>query len=207
MAGTCGIEQDELHKKSILTEIDNNTDSVSAVLILADGIVPRMTAETDYTFSTLSAIFPKSLTNNIALMFTNVQNTQSWRFSQETDLGVLKDAPLFVLDNPIALQTRFKDDPAMRRMVKACEQRALEMLVKLFDWLDGLQPQPATEIVRLYEHYQIIQAKTTKILAQIDQTVVIKEGLDTLMTTLKKHSDVSPPCYVHLVLGSYVCWT
>ena len=27
-------------------------------------------------------------------------------------------------------------------MVKANEQRALEILVHLFDWLDGLEPQP-----------------------------------------------------------------
>lgn len=201
MAGTCGIEQDELHKKSILTEIEKYVDSISAVLILADGIVPRISVETDYTFSALSAIFPQTLTNNIAFLFTNVQNPQSWRFSQETDLGVLKDAPLFLLDNPIALRNRFMDDPDMGEMVKVCEQRALEMLVNLFDWLDGLEPQPATEITRLYESYQSIESKTTSVLAQIDQTVAMKAELDTL-----KYSAVSPPPFFNLTLESYACW-
>ena len=40
------------------------------------------------------------------------------------------------------------------RAVKAGEQSALEMLVDLFDWLDGLEPQPTREIFPLYEEPQ-----------------------------------------------------
>lgn len=35
----------------------------------------------------------------------------------------------------------------MCKAVKAGEENALEMLVNLFDWLDGLEPEPVTEIV------------------------------------------------------------
>ena len=35
----------------------------------------------------------------------------------------------------------------MCNAVKPGEQNALEMLVKLFDWLDGLEPRGTTEIV------------------------------------------------------------
>ena len=55
----------------------------------------------------------------------------------------------FVLDNPVALQKKYlklKDDPNMkkecmelRKMVKVGEQKALGMLVHLFDWLGGLE--------------------------------------------------------------------
>ena len=38
-----------------------------------------------------------------------------------------------------------------RRMVKAAEQEALEVLVDIIDWLDGLEPQPTADIV---PHYQ-----------------------------------------------------
>jgi hypothetical protein len=190
-----------------MKEIENYIDSISAVLILADGIVPRITVETGYTFSVLSTIFPKTLTNNIAIMFTNVQNPQYWKFSHETDLGVLRDAPLFLINNPIALQNRFKDDRDMRIMVKASEQRALEMLARLFGWLDGLEPRPATEIIHLYRNYEVIESKISNVLSQIDQTVAMRAELDTLMVTLKKNSDVSLPHYVHLAFESYVCWT
>ena len=36
----------------------------------------------------------------------------------------------------------------LRRAVKAGEENALEVLVDLFDWLDGLEPQPTTEVYR-----------------------------------------------------------
>ncbi len=191
MAGTRDIEQDELHKKSIITNIEQHVDSIDAVLILTDGIVSRITVEVDYTFAVLSAMFPKTLVSNIAFMFTNVRDPRSWRFSQEMLPEALKNAPQFLLDNPLALQNRFKNDPNKKGMVKACEQRALEMLVTLFDWLDGLKPQPAAEIVSLYEKYENIEAKTITALAQADQAVAMKAEIDKRIVRLMKNSAVS----------------
>jgi len=81
-------------------------------------------------------------------MFTNVLSPLHWNFSGDTIPEVLKDAPHFLLNNPVALQRKYlrlqsdqnmkKGKVALRREVKAGEQTALEMLVDLFDWLDGL---------------------------------------------------------------------
>ena len=59
----------------------------------------------------------------------------------------------------------------LRNDVKAGEQNALEMLVELFDWLDGLEPQGTTEIVA---RSQRREAKSTIILAPMDQVVAKK---------------------------------
>ena len=190
-----------------MTRIKDQVASVNAVLIVADGIVQRITVDTDYVFSALSAIFPKTLANNVAFMFTNVRSPPSWRFSQEEDLGVLKGAPQFLLDNPFVFQNRFRDDPNMRRAVKACEQRSLEMLVKFFDWLDGLEPQPTTEIICLFEKYQNIEAKTINTLAQMDHAMLMKTEIDQLMITLNKNSEVSLSSCLHLALKFHVRWT
>jgi len=103
---------------------------------------------TSYALSTLSSIFPKPLASKIAFMFTNVLSPLHWNFSGDTIPEVLEDAPHFFLSNPVALQRKYlklKDDQNMkkekgdfRKAVKAAEQVALEMLVDLFDWLDGL---------------------------------------------------------------------
>jgi len=68
----------------------------------------------------------------------------------------LQNAPQFLLNNPVALQKKYlklKDDPNMkktnaelRKAVKVGEENGLEMLVELYDWLDGLEPRPTTEI-------------------------------------------------------------
>jgi hypothetical protein len=207
LADARGIQQDELHKRSIATEIQKHVDSVTAVLILANGTVPRITVGTDYVLSTLSAIFPKTLANNIAFVFTNVPSPLSWNFSQGTIPGVLKDAPQLLLDNPIALQKRYlslKDNLSkrarveMRKAVRDGEQRALElMLVTLFDWLDGLQPQPTTEIVYLYDMSQTIEAMITNTLAQMEQAAAKKVEIERLMADLETNSNVGPsPVFV-----------
>ena len=161
LADTRGIEQDEHHRRNILAEIRKHINAITAVLVLLNGTVPRITIGTEYALSTLSAIFPKSLVENIAFVFTNVPSPLSWQFSTDTLPDVLRDAPQFFLDNPLALQKKYlslKHDlkrknarMPIRRGVLAGEERALEMLVNLFDWSDSLKSQPTTEIVYLYD--------------------------------------------------------
>ena len=207
-----GIEQDELHKKSIATQIEKHVETINAVIVFVNGTTPSITEGTDYTLSTLSALFPKTLANNIAFMFTNVPDTASWRFSEDTIPEMLKEAPQFLLDNPIALQKRYlrlknylnksQVEAEMRKAVQAGEQRALEMLVNFFDWLDDLEPQPTMDIINLYEMSQAIEAFNPNILAQ-DLAVAKKAEIDKLITMIKKNLAVSfPPC-LHGVLKSH----
>jgi len=94
---------------------------------------------------------------------------------------VLQGAPQFLLNNPIALQRKYlklKDDPNMkkkrvdlRKAVKAGEEQGLGVLVKLFDWLDGLEPQRMAKIV---EKSQKIKAKTADRLAPMDRVAPMK---------------------------------
>src|SRR5258706_7700712 len=149
LADNCSIQQDELHKRNIATQNKQHIDSIIAVLVLVNGAVPRVAAGTDNTLSTLSAIFPKSLASNTAIMFTNVLSPPHWNLSGDTIPNSLKNAPCFLLNNPVALQKKYlkrKDDPNMktaradlRKAVKASEETAMGMLVELFDWLDGLE--------------------------------------------------------------------
>jgi hypothetical protein len=82
------------------------------------------------------------------------------------------------------------------------KQRALEMLVELFNWLDGLEPQPTTEITSLYGIYQDIEVRTIGILDQRVREVEI----DTLRIALKKYLAVSLSFCSRLALQSYARW-
>ena len=152
-------QQDALCKEKIATQIKEHIDSVSGVLVLVNGTVPGVTVGTSHALSTLSEILPSNTpANNIAVMLTNVSSPLYRNFARNIIPEVLKDAPLFLLNNPIALQRKylgFKDGPNVKKAnsdwrstVTDAEQDALEMLVGLFDWLDGLQPrpQPTTEV-------------------------------------------------------------
>ena len=176
-------QQTELHRRSISTQIKKHLDSVTAVLVLANGTVTRGTGGLQYAFSALSTIFPKTLAKNIAFVFTNIAGPLSLNFCEDTIPEVLKGAPQFQLDNPIALQRKYlklKDDPKMeqkrmitlRNEVKDGEQTALKMLVELFDWLGGLEPQAGDGGCPL----QNITALITKPPAPIDH-VALESGL------------------------------
>jgi len=215
LADTRGIDQDELHKKSIASEIQKHIGSVTAVLILANGSVPRITAGMDYALSTLSALFPKSLASNIAFIFT--MSSLSSNVSEAAIPEVLKSAPRFLLNNPISLQKKFldpTDDPSkqkrrkeMRKEIKSAEQRAMEMLVELFDWLDGLEPQSTKEILALYEQSQAIEVKITDTFAQMDQQAAKMAEINKLMEELQKKSAVSFSSSLNLLQNSYTRWT
>ena len=177
MADSRGIHQDALHKKNIATEIQNHIDSVSAVLILVNGATPRISVGMEYALSA-PTLFPKSLANNMAFLFSNVPTPLSINFPDDAIPEVLKHAPQFFIDNPIALQTQYLKQKArvsqgrekeMKKLVKRAEQNALEMLVGLFDWLDDLEPQPTTEIIAIHKKSEDIESKITDTLAQVDQ--------------------------------------
>jgi hypothetical protein len=140
------------------------------------------------------------LANNIAFVFTNVPSPLHWNFSKDTLPVVLKDAPQFLLNNPISLQKKYlklKEDQnkgrvkGLRKAVGIDKQNALEMLVELFDWLDGLEPQPTMNILSLYEKHQAIEANITSTVAQMDQAAATMVKVNELMVTSKKNSDVS----------------
>ena len=211
LADTRGIHQDEFHKKSIATQIQNHIGTVSAVLILVNGTVPRITVGTNYALSALSALFPKTLAKNIAFLFSNASSYLSLNFSSDAIPPALTNAPQFLLDNPIALVKKystFRDGPSqkvprktLRKMVLHAEQKALEMLVELFDWLDGLEPQSTTEIVDLYEKSQAIESKITNTLAQMNQAAAKIAEIKELMKVFQKKSAVRFLLYFTCILA------
>ena len=160
----------------------------------------------DCTLSALSALLPKALVNNIAFMFTRVSNSHFPGFLRSKVPRALESGPIFLLDNPIASSNKFGSDLSRRSEREAFEQRALGVLVKLFDWLDSLEPQPATEVVCLYEQYQNIGTMAINILVQRAREVEMRAEIERLMITLRKHSVVSLPLCLHLALESYPCW-
>ena len=204
MPDTRGLQQDELHKKSIATHIQAHIATVNAVLIVANGSVPRMIVGTDYA---LFAFLPKTLANNVAFLFTNILTCISFNFCEDAIPKIFKDAPRFLFNNPIALQKNFlelNDSPlhkeegaGWREMVKDAERNGLRILVDLFDWLDGREPQPTTEIVALYETSQAIKTKITNTLAQMNQAAVMIAEVNKLVKAVQTNS-VSPLLYSHL---------
>ena len=92
LADTRSPQQDELHKRSIASQIKKHIGSVSAVLVLANGTVPRVTVGTDYALSTLSAIFTDILARRIAFLLGNITSPLHSNFSKDTTPDALPNS-------------------------------------------------------------------------------------------------------------------
>lgn len=142
--------------KRIATQVEKHINSITAVIVLANGTVPHVTVGTDVTLTFLSTISLKIPAKNICCILTNLSSALFQNFPEDALPGILKDAPQFLLNNPVALQRKylkFKDTTMkkgsidLRKMVRADERQALETMVDLFEWLDVLDGPKTRNIV------------------------------------------------------------
>ncbi|KIL58591.1 hypothetical protein M378DRAFT_86306 [Amanita muscaria Koide BX008] len=206
LVDTRGLEQDKQHKASIVTAIKDHIPTVNAVLILANGTLPRLGAATDYALSTLSSIFPRSLADNIGILFTNVDDRLSWNFDQESVPESVRNTDRqFLINNPLAKWKKYvelcsqqdmkkKEHAKLKGTVREAHKKALAELVLVFDWLDTLEPQPTKEILHLYEKSLEIDRNISSFLASARQSASKKARLQTVLkdvdntkTTMEKY--------------------
>ncbi|KAF9459249.1 hypothetical protein BDZ94DRAFT_1051168 [Collybia nuda] len=195
LADTRGIAQDEQHKESIARTIKDSITTVDAVLILANGTVPRLGVATDYALSTLSSMFPITLAKNIGFLFTNVSSPLSWNFDEESLPEALRDNPLYLLDNPVAMQDKYLREKkkmedkhrinqnllrTLKASVEEGHMKALGELVKIVDWLDTLSSQPTNDILSLYNQSQNIEKRISDVLATMEQMATKKKALQKI---------------------------
>jgi hypothetical protein len=199
LADTRGLEKDNEHKQSITTAIRDSIPEVTAVIILANGTNPRLGVATDYAITTLSSIFPRTLADNIGLLFTNISSPLDWNFEVETLPVELQGAKTFLLDNPLARHKKYlkikakaeaqgsvtrANQAVLQKLKKAVDEgheTALGTLAEIFDWLDGLAPQATTEITLLYDQSMEIERNISSTLARMTQLVEKKGKLDELL--------------------------
>ncbi|KAJ6506106.1 hypothetical protein DFH09DRAFT_1289125 [Mycena vulgaris] len=195
LADTRGIQQDELHKKGIATEIKEQVTAVHAVLILANGTLPRLSVSTEYALTTLSSIFPKSLADNISLVFTMCSNPLNINFTDDAVPPSLAIAPQLYIDNPLSLRHKFREMRANGQHkgqlraasdhVKTSEGAALQTMVRFFDWLDDLKPQPTTDILDLFNKSQTIQQQIGDTVSQMTQAQDKSEEIKKLIRQIE----------------------
>ena len=70
-----------------------------------------------------------------------------------------------------------KVEAEMCKAVKASEQNGLGMLIELFDWLDGLEPQPTTVMPSIRGELQTAEEKIANAPRPMGQVTANKEKI------------------------------
>lgn len=201
LADTRGLAKDEEHKANIAKTIQTHMPFVTAVLILANGTLPRLGVATDYTLSVLSSIFPRSLASNIAFLFTNVSSPLAWNFDSSSLPDVLASAPQYLLDNPVAMHQRLVqietagNSPRIIKRLKTSVEtghtNALETLVDFFNWAAERKPQATNEIISLYKQSEAIEMKLHETMSKIVRRADLKKKLNHMVIEVETKSLVS----------------
>lgn len=201
LADTRGIEHDEKHKASIARVIRDIIPSIDGVLIVANGTTERLQVATDYAVTTLASIFPRSIADNIAIMFTMVANPMSFNFQLESLPDSLRKSETYTLDNPIALMKRYKEFeqkpayhkqlPKLKKMVMDAHNAAEETFEEFFDWLDKRTVQPTSAIVELYDRVCTIDHWIQNALARINNVSEKKRDVEKIRANLSKSTQAS----------------
>ena len=219
LADIRGVAQDEKHKASIVKAVTSTFPSVNAVLIVVNGTEPRLRAATDYALWSLSSMFPHSLAENIAILLTNVPNALMCNFRQEVLPDRLKGANFhpFYIDNPVALwkksrETRPEQNPSVsheeveeiEKDVCRRHKKVLKEMVKFFDWVVDLKPQPTRGIQTLYHESQEIERCIADSLSRATQLENKKRELTKALELAEQYKLVGVSCSNSIRLNSHL---
>ena len=186
LADTRGMKYDQEHKASIAKTIQEAVPVIDGVLIVTNGTNPRLSLTTDYALTTLSSIFPRSIKENITILFTMISNALSFNFEMDSLPDCLQEVEPLMLDNPIALRRKYEEKRRtsqasvlrkLEKMVDKAHWDAVDVLADFFRWLDSREVQPTTIIVELYKSTRDIDRKIREALNRMDDAASRKKQL------------------------------
>ncbi|KAG8705146.1 hypothetical protein FRC11_009276 [Ceratobasidium sp. 423] len=171
LADTRGIEEDKKHKERIYRAIQDLITVIDGVMIIANGRVERLTVATDYTLNILATFFPRSILDNIGIIFTNIgAGGAGFNFQKQSLPPELQKVQHWCLDNPLSLYKTYlaqKDtgnlsgtkESRQRRNLEDSYEDAIESLDEWLKWLDDRKEIPTTAIVELYQKSAHIESR------------------------------------------------
>ncbi|KAG8726232.1 hypothetical protein FRC11_000535 [Ceratobasidium sp. 423] len=185
LADTRGIEEDKRHKERIYRAIQDLITEIDGVMIIANGRQERLTVATDYTLNILATFFPRSIVDNIGIIFTNTDPSGvSFNFQMQSLPHVLRSVDYWCLDNPLSLYKNYQalkaknefgpgKESKLKRTLKYSYEDTVETLDRWLGWLDDRKTVPTSAILDLYQ-------RSTRIESELFMTITSISNLSKL---------------------------
>jgi energy-coupling factor transporter ATP-binding protein EcfA2 len=201
LADTRGLEQDDAHKASIAKAIQTLVDTIDAVIVMANGTVEQLGVATDYALNTISAMFPRSIVDNIGFLFTNVDTILSFNFQMSTLPEEVRSAQIWTIQNPLALYMRYQENVgahvpenqlvSLRHLMGSNYDRTVDTIQSLMQWVDARATQPTLLIQELYNMTTNIESAILSVFARMAQLEEKRVALLRLSTELCSSNQAS----------------
>ncbi|KAF9492712.1 hypothetical protein BDN71DRAFT_1396317 [Pleurotus eryngii] len=198
LADTRGYEWDSKHKASIAEAIRQETETIDSVIILANGTQERLGIATQYALTVIAAMFPHSIMDNIAFVFTMVSNPFQFNFQRSALQPELRNAKIWAIENPLAQWIKFSDYGTsdeclvqdMRDTLSTSYKKALRAMNDFFQWHDTRTTQPVHAINDLYTMTTGIEASIANVLARIAEAEKYRMKLTAFQARLSEQEQI-----------------
>ncbi|XP_011408678.1 PREDICTED: uncharacterized protein LOC105315658 [Amphimedon queenslandica] len=188
-----GIKEDKNHVKRIIDALKKE-DYVNCVCLIINGRSSRMSATLSYVLSEITSILPKTILNNIIVVFTNTTGLLQLSF----DLGALKHyfgrnlEHSYCIENPYCLFEKANEKKGLMSKELLAEslkdefERTAKTLNKLFATMKSFELVQTNDFLELYKKKEKIEETITLALAKYDTQSELKAEIEE---TSKKIGD------------------
>ncbi|KIK52876.1 hypothetical protein GYMLUDRAFT_77679 [Collybiopsis luxurians FD-317 M1] len=160
LADTCGMDKDNEHKQAIIASaIKEKFEVIDAILILANGTIPRLGNATESALTVISSMFPNSIIENTAFVFTMVTDPLSFNFEKSSlQPERLQSVSMWSINNPLAQWKKYQEKLRSKEdydegiledteiSVRSSYKKTLKTLSQIFQFLDKCKAQPTDDI-------------------------------------------------------------
>jgi len=179
-----GMDMDKEHAQKIVQAVES-VDVITMTVLVLNGRDARMNANLKYVLSSVTAVLPRDVLDNIVVVFTNTADPLDCNF----DINELKEffgKPIthsICIENPYcrvekakAKQGTLSLTTIAKSLQKSFEETSAQ-LICLFDILASLKSVPTHRFTNLYKEKQRIDVAILETLAAYDHQVSIDKEL------------------------------
>jgi hypothetical protein len=170
LADTRGTDENNKNKEQIIRAVRELIRRINAVMLVINGRNERLFASTRYTMETVATLFPRSIKNNIGIIFTNTDLDGRLNFNMNSLPLELRAARSWRLENPLS---KYKDQLGRIRELTDAERResrqarrlaedyedVVQTLDNWLEWLGNQEAVPTTAIIELYRKSNEIESR------------------------------------------------
>ena len=192
-----GIKEDEKHVTRIIDALKKE-DYINCVCLIINGRSSRMSATLSYVLSEITSILPKTILNNIIVVFTNTTSLLQLNF----DLGALKHyfgrnlEHSYCIENPYCLFEKANEKIGLMSRELLAEslkdefERTAKKLNKLFATMKSFELVQTKDFLKLYEKKEKIEETIALTLVKYDNhskiTVKIEKATKDIGAAMSK---------------------
>ena len=184
---TSGLKADEKNAEATVRYLDEQVKFISCVCLVVNGRQSRMNTNLKLVLTQITSILPRTVLNNLVIVFTNTANVLDLNFDParlDEFLGAkIGKCRQFCVENPYCkfekvkrMQAHLSIDEIASKMQSSFIETT-KVLTKMCEVMSDFKPVPTDYFTKLYEKRQQIEQNVLRILAEIDNSNNLEESI------------------------------